>query len=124
MAGRTCLLVFFCLSGGLLGFSPQARGRRSSGGPGQRRDGVARPAVSEDRGIEFGREIRRDPSAPGSADELGFKHTWKPRPTPPAKSSVAAPAVVAHPGAEDDRYAESAPAPAVGNQAEAAKTPA
>ena len=146
MAGRTCLLVFLCLSAGCwdshptqeAGDLPAAHDSGAAASSDQ-----ASPQTAKSSPAEKAATLR----APGSPDELGFKHTLKPGPTPPAKSatvadnkpasddkalskatppakpSITAPAVVADRGAEDDRYAELAPAPPVGNQVKVARTP-
>jgi ribosomal protein L40E len=124
MVGRTCLFIYLCLLAGCwdphpkqeTGNQPAAQGSGATASSNQSLQKTAESNAAEKSPATL--------PVPGPADELGFKHTWKPRPTPPAKSSVTVAAVVAQSGAEDDRYAELAPAPAVGNQVEATKTPA
>ncbi len=144
MAGRTCLLVFLCT---LAGCWDSHSKQEASNQPASQAGGAK---ASSDQPPQKAAELTlaKKPIAKSMDEELGFKHTWKPGSTPPAKSSaaagsnpasgdpilprptlpakfsVSAPAVVAHPEPEDDCYAELAPAPSVGNVAEAAQTPA
>ena len=90
MAGRTCLLVFLCLSAGCWGFSFQARGQRSIGGPRERCCGVRRAACPE----ALNRVRARNPAAthrlPGQDDEFGVQSnvgSRRRRPRQPSRPS-------------------------------------
>ncbi|MEI8372502.1 MAG: multiheme c-type cytochrome [Planctomycetota bacterium] len=124
VAGRTCLLVFLCLSAGC--WDSQSKQEVSD----QPTGSGSGTTVSNDQRLQKTTESGSAKKSaatlpvPSSADELGFNRTWKPKPTPPAKSSGTTLAVVVQAGAEDNRYAELAPAPVVANQGESNKTPA
>ena len=122
-AGRTCLLVFLCLSAGCWDPHPKQEAGDQRAAPGNSATAANDQRLEKTTKAGSAEKSAATLAVPVPADELGFKHTLKPGATPPAKSSVTAPAVVAHPRAEDDRYAELAPAPAVGNQADAANPP-
>jgi hypothetical protein len=142
MAGRTCLLFVLCILAGCwdshtkqdASDQPAAHGSSAttlSDQPSQKAS-QANPA--------------KTPAGSNVDDQLGFKHTLGPGATPPkssgaasrvasndviaprptasAKPSAAAPAITARPPADDDRYADLALAPAVGNSLQGTKTSA
>ena len=116
LAGRTCLLVFLCMIAGCWDSPPR---QEAGDQPAAKRSGGE---ASKDRPLQKTAESSsaNKVAAAGSPDEeLGFKHTWKPKPAPPARTSAAAPAVAAHPADEENRYADLSPEPAVGKQADA-----
>src|SRR5271157_1693847 len=168
MAGRTCLFLFLCLLSGCWDSHPkQVASDQPAGQVGGATASSDQPSGKAEESSSTKKSV-----ATSLDDEFGFKRTWKPGATPPAKSSTAtsrnpasgdpilpkhaqsaetsatagsnpalgnvilpgskplvkssaaAPDVVAHGATEDDRYAELAPAPAVGSPVEAAQTPA
>ena len=111
LAGRTCLFFFlgFLAGCGNSDTKPLAANQPTAH--------AGSATASSDQTIEKS-------AASGSAkksveaspdDKLGFKHTWHPGSTPQAKSSAVVP-VAAHRDAEEERYAEVTPAPAVGGE--------
>ena len=115
----TCLLVFLVLTAGCWG----SHSKQDAGDQPAAKGSDAKAANDQPSQKTAESSSPEKAAAAGPPDELGFAHTWKPKSTPPAKTSATAPAIVAHPRDDDDRYAELTHGPAFGKQVETPRAP-
>jgi hypothetical protein len=124
LAGRTCLLVGLSLSLGC--WSSQPKHEAADQSASHSSGALAATGQTSAKAPEASSLSKLSAKTDSGTDEFGFKRALQPSPSPPATSAKAAAVAASRPDESDryaDRYAESAPAIAVGKRVETSAIP-